>query len=80
VSGHDELPSRDAGPLLPPWLPPAEVRLQLAQEAGRVGLWEWDARTGVTTWDAVCASIFGIALADFEGRSRASGAERTPMT
>jgi serine phosphatase RsbU (regulator of sigma subunit) len=78
VTGHDEVLVRPSESLVPPQLPPAEVRLQLAQEAGRVGLWEWDARSGATTWDAVCASIFGIALADFEGTLEGFGRRTHP--
>jgi PAS domain S-box-containing protein len=64
-------PDSDALPLpagvVPPQLPRADTRLRLAQEAGGVGLWEWDARTDRVVWDRACAAVFGIELADFEG-------------
>lgn len=48
-------------------LPLDEARLRLAQEAGGVGLWEWEPATDRVAWDATCAAMFGIRLEQFEG-------------
>ena len=42
------------------------LRLDLAQDAARVGLWDWDLLTGVLVWDTHCAALFGTTLAEFE--------------
>jgi signal transduction histidine kinase len=44
-----------------------KARLQYAQEAGGVGLWEWDVETSRTWWSPVFYDLFGIARGD--GRS-----------
>ena len=43
------------------------VDLQLALQAGRMGVWSWDRATGRVTWDETMAELFGIDLADFTG-------------
>jgi len=35
----------------------SEERLRLAQQAGRVGVWEWDLRTGEGTWTAAAWAV-----------------------
>jgi PAS domain S-box-containing protein len=42
-------------------------RLDLALEAGGMGTWDWDLRSGVIHWDVRTAAIFGVALEDFDG-------------
>lgn len=44
----------------------AALRLDLAQDAARVGLWDWDLISGRLIWDAHCAALFGTTLAQFE--------------
>lgn len=43
------------------------LRLRLAQDAARLGYWDYDPAAGRVEWDAACAALFGIALEDFEG-------------
>lgn len=45
----------------------AALRLALAQQAARMGYWDYDMATGALIWDEACARLFGIDLADFEG-------------
>ncbi len=39
----------------------SRVRLEVALEAGAIGIWEHDLRTGVLHWDERCAAIHGLA-------------------
>jgi serine phosphatase RsbU (regulator of sigma subunit) len=41
--------------------------LQLALQAGRMGVWSWDLASGRVTWDETMAELFGIDLASFSG-------------
>jgi signal transduction histidine kinase len=42
-------------------------RLVLAQRAGRVGVFDWDARTGRVIWTPEQEALFGIPVGSFEG-------------
>lgn len=42
-------------------------RLDLALEAGRMGRFEWDAASGVVTWDSRLEALFGCAPGEFDG-------------
>ena len=41
------------------------VRLQLALDAGDLGTWHWDRRTGRTTWDANLERLYGFEPGSF---------------
>ncbi len=41
--------------------------LLLALAAGELGTWRWDMATGLTTWDASMARVFGLPDGAFEG-------------
>ena len=45
----------------------AEQRLQLAQRAGRVGVFDWDLRTQSTIWTPELEEIFGLPPGGFDG-------------
>jgi PAS domain S-box-containing protein len=36
------------------------ARLNIALEASSIGIWEYDLRTGVVSWDERCAALFGL--------------------
>src|SRR6185436_20612276 len=38
----------------------SEARLRLAQQAARVGTWEWDVRTGVSVWSEMIWELLGL--------------------
>ncbi len=42
-------------------------RLRQAESIGRVGSWEWDVTTGVTTWSAGLFALIGVDPATFTG-------------
>jgi PAS domain S-box-containing protein len=42
-------------------------RLELATRSADLGVWEWDAATGATTWDARLLEIYGVTAAEFKG-------------
>jgi PAS domain S-box-containing protein len=44
-----------------------EERLRLALEAGRMGVWDWDVRTGAVKWSDNLEPIHGIAPGSFGG-------------
>jgi sigma-B regulation protein RsbU (phosphoserine phosphatase) len=44
-----------------------EERLQLALEAGRMGTWDWNVRTGKVEWSATLEAIHGLPAASFPG-------------
>jgi PAS domain S-box-containing protein len=48
-------------------------RLEVALEAGGMGVWDWDLATGRLVWDKRTADIFGIALEDFGATIEAFG-------
>ncbi len=43
------------------------TRLALALEAGGLGTWRWNMRTGETDWDAKVEQLFGLELGGFDG-------------
>ncbi len=45
----------------------SEASLRLALEAGRMGIWEWDIRTGKIRWDGNMAAVYGISTEEFGG-------------
>ena len=44
-----------------------EERLRLALEAGRMGTWEWDVRTGAVHWSPNLEAIHGLPTGTFQG-------------
>ncbi|PWT94204.1 MAG: hypothetical protein C5B55_03090 [Blastocatellia bacterium] len=42
----------------------SEERLRLAQEAARVGTWEWDVRTGASVWSEMLWDLLGLSPDD----------------
>jgi PAS domain S-box-containing protein len=49
-------------------------RLQVALEAGGMGTWDWDLRSGTLVWDGRTAAMFGVAREEFGGTFEAFGA------
>ena len=45
----------------------SEARLALALEAGRMGVWRRDLKTGVLEWSALAERLFGLKPGEFEG-------------
>jgi len=45
-----------------------EERLSLALEVEEAGIWDWDTLSGVIIWSERHAQLFGMRLADFDGR------------
>ena len=45
----------------------SEERLRLALEAGRMGIWDWNIRTGQIRWSDNLEPIHGLALGSFAG-------------
>ncbi len=45
----------------------SEQRLKLALEAGRMGAWERNLKTGLMTWSPITQEIYGIAPGEFSG-------------
>jgi PAS domain S-box-containing protein len=43
-------------------------RLALALEAGEMGTWRWDLRTGRVAWDARLEALYGLARGSFDGQ------------
>ncbi len=46
----------------------SEEQLQVALEAGRMGVWVWEYDSGEMTWSTGIARIFDIRMEDFDGR------------
>lgn len=42
-------------------------RLQLAAQSAALGIWEWDARTQLSTWDDRTLALYGLKAADYHG-------------
>ena len=42
-------------------------RLRMAQEAGRMGVWEWDLRTGAIVWSEALEHLYGLPTGGFAG-------------
>ena len=49
----------------------SEERLRLAQQAARIGTFEWNIRTGVNTWTPELEAIYGLQTGDFGGTQTA---------
>lgn len=45
-----------------------EQRLRLALQAGAMGIFDWDLGTGAIVWSEEHARLFGMTLAEFDGR------------
>jgi PAS domain S-box-containing protein len=56
----------------------SSLRLELAQEAARLGYWDYEVGTERLVWDEACASMFGITLDEFEGTLEAFDARCHP--
>jgi PAS domain S-box-containing protein len=41
-------------------------RLELATQAGQIGIWDWDLRTGVIQWDARIYALYGLVIGEDE--------------
>lgn len=46
-------------------------RLELATSAARVGIWDWDVKNDILTWDDTVCALFGITSDDFQGNHAA---------
>ena len=46
----------------------SEQRLRLAMEAGAVGIWDWDLRSGDVHWTEQFSRLFGLKPGEFDGR------------
>jgi len=46
----------------------SDQRLKVAQEAGRVGVWEWDLRSDVIVWSEALEHLYGLPTGGFDGR------------
>lgn len=49
----------------------SEARLRLAQQAARIGTFEWNIQTGVNTWTRELEAMYGLAPGGFEGTQTA---------
>src|SRR6201993_2905007 len=49
----------------------SEERLRLAQQAARIGTFEWDIRTGVNAWTPELEAIYGLLPGGFGGTQKA---------
>jgi PAS domain S-box-containing protein len=45
----------------------SDERLRLALEAGRMGTWDWEVRTGQVTWSPSLETLHGLAPGTFDG-------------
>lgn len=43
------------------------TRLRMAQEAARMGVWEWDMRTGLIVWSEALEHLYGLPTGGFDG-------------
>ena len=46
----------------------SDARLRMAQEAGRMGVWEWDLRTDEIIWSDALEHLYGLPTGGFDGR------------
>jgi len=49
----------------------SEERLRLAQQAARIGTFEWNIKTGVNTWTPELEAIYGLPASGFDGTQTA---------
>jgi PAS domain S-box-containing protein len=49
----------------------SEERLRLAQQAGRIGSFEWNIQTGVNRWTPEMEALYGLATGTFPGTQQA---------
>jgi PAS domain S-box-containing protein len=49
----------------------SEERLRLAQQAGRIGTFEWNIRTGLNTWTSELEALYGLPSGGFGGTQAA---------
>jgi len=49
----------------------SEERLRLAQQAARIGTFEWNIRTGVNTWTPELETMYGLPVGGFGGTQQA---------
>ena len=49
----------------------SELRLKLALQAGRMGVWDWDLRTNSMVWDDEMLRLYGLTRAQFPGGTEA---------
>lgn len=49
----------------------ASERLELATNAAKVGIWDWDVKNDVLVWDETVYAMFGITVEDFAGNHAA---------
>ena len=47
----------------------SELRLRLAVEAGAMGIWDWDLRSGHVHWTDQLGRLFGLKPGEFDGRN-----------
>ena len=45
----------------------SNARLQMAQEAGRMGVWEWDLRTNEIVWSEALEHLWGLPSGGYDG-------------
>ena len=45
-----------------------QERLMLAKQAGKIGIFEWDIRTDQMSWSDELETLYGVSVADFDGR------------
>ena len=46
----------------------SDSRLRMAQEAGRMGVWEWDLRTDVVVWSDALEHLWGLPTGGYDGQ------------
>ncbi|MBC7367015.1 MAG: PAS domain-containing protein [Undibacterium sp.] len=56
----------------------ANQRLQLAAQTAALGVWEWDAQTDRSSWDAGMIEIYGLAKTGFHGTHAEWGSRLHP--
>lgn len=50
------------------WRQKIQERLELAQQAGKIGTFEWNIRSNEVTWTAELEALYGLAPGGFDGR------------
>jgi PAS domain S-box-containing protein len=49
----------------------SERQLDIALQAGRMGMWRWNAATNVSTWSPTQESLFGLSVGGYDGTQEA---------